>query len=60
MKVNERPEYEKHLKEAENYYYFPKSLEAVKPENNKDIQSLIKNVIGMSEGNEEERRKKSI
>ncbi len=59
LKVNERPEYEKHLKEAENYYYFPKSLEAVKPENNKDIQSLIKNVMSMPEESEEERRKKA-
>lgn len=59
LKVNERPEYKERLEEAENYYYFPKSLEKVKPEDKTDISSLIKNVIGMSEGNEEERRKKA-
>jgi len=48
LKVTERPEYKERLEEAESYYYFPKSLETVKPEDKKDVPSLIKNVIGMS------------
>lgn len=59
LKVNERPEYKSRLEEAENYYYFPKSLEEVKPEDNHDIKSLIQNVINMPEGSEEEIRKKA-
>lgn len=60
LKVTESPEYEERLREAKSYYYFPKSLEELKPEDPHNVQELIYSVMNMPEGTAEEKRKKSI